>query len=232
MQKSKPRSCYILLHATVAAGNPVSAGPSMMPSNATASSLTSSTAVFLPPRAALAMEPNLGGEDIVMNSVCTGSFADARRRAEKEGWIGKQAGGRGPRWVTKVDIPSLAISSRIPPPPTSNTTRPTGTLEYDNTRSIHDEKQANGRICDNSTNLQAQYSKAPFPLPIRVSFPFTQTGTSGKTLIQHSAPLTGLIFRLTATSAEESCLAVRRVPSSSRRPYVPSCSVVPFVDPP
>lgn len=72
----------MLLHAMVAAGSPVSAAPSMMPSKVTESSFTSSV-VFLPPRAALAIEPNLGGEDIVINSVCTGSFADARRRAGK-----------------------------------------------------------------------------------------------------------------------------------------------------
>jgi hypothetical protein len=89
--------------------------------------------------------------------------------------------------------PSLAISSRIPPPPTSNTTFPWGTL-------------------------QAQYSNAPFPFPILVSFPLTQTGTSGKTRIQHSAPLTALIFRLTATSADWSCLAVRRTEERRRRP--------------
>ena len=83
-----------------------------------------------------------------------------------------------------------------------------------------------------NTYRQAQYSNAPFPLPIRVSLPLTQTGISGNTRIQHSAPLTALIFRLTATSADVSCLAVRRVDSSSRRPYVPSCSVVPFIEPP
>lgn len=103
--------------------------------------------------------------------------------------------------------PSLAISSRIPPPPTSKTTLPTGTRH-------------------------AQWSNAPFPLPIRVSLPLTHTGTSGKTRIQHSAPLTALILRLMATSADWSCLAVSRVEERTRKPKAPSWRVVPLVEPP
>lgn len=103
--------------------------------------------------------------------------------------------------------PCLAISSRIFPPPISNTTRPKGTL-------------------------QAQYSKLPFPLPIRVSLPLTQTGTSGNTRINTSAPLTGLILRLMAVWADESWSAVSRAAPSVRIPNVPCSSVVPFSDPP
>jgi hypothetical protein len=79
--------------------------------------------------------------------------------------------------MSNPDLPCFAISSLIPPPPTSNTTLPKGTL-------------------------QAQYSKLPFPFPILVSLPLTQTGISGKTLINTSAPLTGLIFLFIAVMAD------------------------------
>lgn len=92
-----------------------------------------------------------------------------------------------------LDLPCLATSSLIPPPPTSKTTLPTGTRH-------------------------AQNSKLPFPLPILVSFPLTHTGTSGNTRKKHSAPLTGLILRLIATWAEVSCAAVSRAGASKRRP--------------
>lgn len=83
-------------------------------------------------RSWLTMLPSRGGVEVLMNSVPTANLTCASLRAWR------------------------AISSRMPPPVISITTRPAGTR-------------------------QAQYSNAPFPLPIRVSLPFTQTGTSGKT---------------------------------------------------
>lgn len=182
---------------------------------------------------------------------------------------------------TATRSPCLAISSRMPPPPISNTTRPTGTLRVvsgvqsalggsvrprrrsrlnqlnvgpDDVHSRRctmgtDEALQVGKSTNrlallvssrplvssrlvSSTHLQAQYSKPPFPLPILVSFPFTHTGTSGNTRKKHSAPFTGLIFRLIATWAEVSWLAVSLVDARTRRPKVPCSSDVPLSEPP
>ena len=88
------------------------------------------------------------------------------------------------------------------------------------------------KSCQVATHLQAQYSKPPLPLPIRVSLPLTQTGTSGNTRIQASAPLTGLILRLIETRAEVSCEAVRRAEARRRMPNAPCRSDVPLIEPP
>lgn len=79
---------------------------------------------------------------------------------------------------------------------------------------------------------QAQNSNEPLPLPIRVSFPLTHTGMSGKTRMKTCAPLITFNFLFNATSADCSCLAESRAGSKRRMPYAPSLSVVPFNDPP
>lgn len=108
------------------------------------------------------------------------------------------------------DEPCLAISSRIPQPPTSNTTRPIGTLPT--------TRQYPLLLPDERSYLHAQNSKLPLPFPILTSFPLTQTGISGKTRNQHTAPFTARIFRRIAFWAAVSCSAERRALWRSRRP--------------
>jgi len=103
---------------------------------------------------------------------------------------------------------SRASSSRIGAPPISKITRPGGTLD-------------------------AQNSKCPFPLPIRVSLPFWHTGISGKIRMKTLAPLTFLIFLFMTSSVWLSCLEVSLAPFPLiRMPHSPYANVVPFVDPP
>lgn len=59
-----------------------------------------------------------------------------------------------------------------------------------------------------------------------------QTGISGNTLRKTCAPLTTFNLRFRAVSAATSCFADRRAGASRRIPYAPSCTVVPFVEPP
>jgi hypothetical protein len=66
------------VYGVVAPNNAVSAGPSGIASSAI-STFDSSTGIGLLTN----VEPSLGSEFIDMNSVWTGSFADARRRAER-----------------------------------------------------------------------------------------------------------------------------------------------------
>jgi len=103
---------------------------------------------------------------------------------------------------------SRASSSRMGTPPTSKRTLPVGTLT-------------------------AQYSKGPFPLPIRVSLPLTETGVLGNTLMKTLAPLTTLSFLLSTSSATVRWSADNLPPLPlTRMPYSPNASVVPFTDPP
>lgn len=71
------------IYGAVAPANAVSAGPSGIASSAI-SALDASAGVtaVLP----TSVDPSLGSEFIEMNSVWTGSLADARRRAEGQNW--------------------------------------------------------------------------------------------------------------------------------------------------
>lgn len=160
----------------------------------------------------LERSPRRGDEAEVINSVPTGIFTDASRRAKS----GDQHGGKR--------MPSYLLSQS---PRGYHRHRPQ--TPHDQlalcTVSANDRllEPAQAPACTNflafqSTNLHAQYSNAPLPLPIRVSFPLTQTGTSGNTRIHASAPLTGLILRLMETSADVNWEAVSLAEARRRRP--------------
>ena len=67
------------------------------------------------------MFPSRGGADLLINSICVGSLADAIRRTGTKSI-------RESRMSCMHFIPSLASSSRIGTPPISKITRPVGTL--------------------------------------------------------------------------------------------------------
>lgn len=109
--------------------------------------------------------------------------------------------------MNEFNLPSCATSARIPPPPTS-------------------------KMILLGVALQAQNSNVPFPLPILVSFPFTHTGISGKSLIKHCEPFNGFILRLIDSSQDCKVFADNLAPCFTLRPYSPNANVVPAVLPP
>ncbi len=104
-------------------------------------------------------------------------------------------------------------------------TRPVGSLNVGVNIIFHEHHNTAYRV--------AQYSKVPFPLPIRVSLPFIQTGISGKHLSHTLAPFHTFNFLLITSSAVVNCFALSRMPFPRiLMPQSPKANVVPRVEPP